>query len=86
MTEKIIVEIRSPALSKCYEFRISKKLNAGKGLEKIISEIRLFEHNEKIFPEEIAAVLFSKERNFVLNKEMSFSENGIRSGDTLLIL
>ncbi len=84
--EKIIVEIKCPATSKSYEFRISKKLSVAEGMKKIISEIRGLEHNEALFTANDDISIFSVRGNNVLNKKMTFSENGVKSGDTLMIL
>ncbi len=84
--EKIIVEIKCPATSKSYEFRISKKLSVAEGMKKIISEIRGLEHNEAIFTANNDISIFSIRENNILNENMTFSENGVKSGDTLMIL
>lgn len=84
--EKIIVEIRCPALSKSYEFRISKRLSVGEGMEKIISEIRGIEQNEMIFSKDTSLSLFCKRLNCILNTGMTFAENGVKSGDILMII
>lgn len=84
--EKIFIEVKCPAISESFEFRISKKLSVGEGLKKIISEIRLFCGNDEIFPDEDHVELFSDRINGVLNRTMSFPENGVRSGDQLMIL
>ncbi len=84
--EKIIVEIKCPATSKSYEFRISKKLSVAEGMKKIISEIRGLEHNEALFTANDDISIFSVRGNNVLNKKMTFSENGVKSGDALMIL
>lgn len=84
--EKIILEIKCPATSKSYEFRISKKLLVAEGMRKIISEIREIEHNEAMFPSNKDISIFSIRENNILNGKMTFSENGVKSGDTLMIL
>lgn len=84
--EKIIVEIICPALSKSYEFRISKRLSVSEGLEKIISEIQGIEQNEMIFSKDAVLSLFCKRLNCILNTDMTFAENGVKSGDTLMII
>ncbi|MCM1060281.1 MAG: hypothetical protein NC452_08295 [Eubacterium sp.] len=80
--EKIIVEIKCPAASKSYEFRISKKLSVDEGMKKIILEIRGFEHNEAMFSDDISIF----KAGTILNKDMTFSENGVKSGDVLMII
>lgn len=84
--EKIFIEVKCPAISESFEFRISKKLSVGDGLKKIVSEIRLFCGNDEMFPDEDSVELFGSRTNGVLNRNMSFSENGVRSGDQLMIL
>lgn len=84
--EKIFIEVKCPAISESFEFRISKKLSVGEGLKKIVSEIRLFCGNDGMFPDEDSVELFGSRTNGVLNRNMSFSENGVRSGDQLMIL
>jgi len=84
--EKIFIEVKCPAISESFEFRISKKLSVGDGLKKIVSEIRLFCGNDEMFPDEDSVELFGSRKNGVLNRNMSFSENGVRSGDQLMIL
>ncbi len=84
--EKIIVEIKCPSVYKSYDFRISSNMLAGKGIARIIEEIRSIEQNGRLFSDSSSAVLISKDTGAVLNREMTFSENGIRSGDTLMII
>jgi len=84
--DKIIVEIKCPASSKSYEFRISKRLSVIEGMEKIISEIRGFEQNEKIFSMDNELSIFCARLNSILNLNMTFAENGVKSGDTLMII
>ena len=82
--DKIIVEIKCPAMMKSYEFRISKRLSAAEGIKKIIGEIRSFEGSEKLLDGELS--LFSAKSGAVLCGEMSFAENGVASGDVLMII
>lgn len=84
--DKIIVEMKCPASSKSYEFRISKRLSVSEGMEKIISEIRGFEQNEKIFSMDNELSIFCARLNSILNLNMTFAENGVKSGDTLMII
>lgn len=84
--DKIIVEVKCPASAKSYEFRISKRLPTGEGMKKIISEIRGFEQNEKIFSKDGELSIFCARLNSILNLNMTFSENGVKSGDTLMII
>lgn len=83
--DKIIVEVICPVSAKTYEFRISKKLSASEGKEKIISEIRGIEQNDEIFLGTDVS-LFSGRLECVLREDISFSENGVRSGDVLMII
>lgn len=83
---KMIIEIKCPTLLENFEFRISEKLNVSEGIEKIIEEIREFTGNEKLFEDSARVSLFSGRKNMVLNRNMTFSENDVRSGDTLMIL
>ena len=83
--DKIIVEIKCPASAKSYDFRISKKLSVSEGLKKIIAEIRGIEQNEKIFANDEVS-LFMGNNNAILNTNMTFAENGIRSGDILMLI
>ena len=82
--EKIIVEIKCPTLSESFEFRISKKLSVNEGIEKIISEIRSYAGNELVLSGDVN--ILSKKTGLVLNKKMSFTENGVISGDILMII
>lgn len=82
--EKIIVEIKCPTLSESFEFRISKKLSVKDGIEKIISELRNYASNELILSGDVS--LMSGRTGLVLNRNMSFSENGVNSGDILMII
>ncbi len=82
--EKIIVEIKCPALSESFEFRISKKLSVNECIEKIISEIRSYAGNELVLSVDVN--ILSKKTGLVLNKKMSFTENGVISGDILMII
>ncbi len=84
--DKIIVEIKCPALAKSYEFRISKKLLVNEGMKKIISEIRGIEQNEMIFSNGASLSLFNSRTENILCADMSFVENGVKSGDTLMIV
>ena len=84
--DKIIVEIKCPASEKSYEFRISKRLTVNEGTEKIISEIREFEQNGFIFSKDSGLSLFCERLGNILNADMTFAENGIKSGDTLMII
>ena len=84
--DKIIVEVKCPASAKSYEFRISKKLAVSEGTEKIISEIRGFEQNKRIFSKDSGLSLFCGRLGNILNADMSFAENGVRSGDMLMII
>ena len=83
--KKIFVEIICPALSDKFEFRISKNLPVGNGLEKIIYELRCYAQNSELFSGSNVH-LISKKTNMVLNENMTFTENGICSGDTLMII
>lgn len=83
--DKMIVEIVCPELARTYEFRISKKLSAGDGKRKIISEIRGFEQNERFLSGE-GICLFSGRLECVLREDISFMENGVRSGDVLMLI
>lgn len=82
--DKILVEIKCPSTSQSYDFRISKKLTAAEALRKIVDEIRLYEHNDKLFKDK--AVLFSPRLNCALNPEMTMVENSVCGGDVLVIL
>lgn len=82
--DKILVEIKCPATSKDYEFRVSKKLIVKEGKEKILSEIRIFENNEKLFHNNIS--ILNGRTGKILNPDMSFIENGVISGDKLMII
>ena len=82
--EKMIVEIQCPATSKSYEFRLSKKLSTTDGKEKIIDEIRTLEKNDKLFADNVS--IFSARTECILNEKMTFSENGVKSGDILMII
>ncbi len=84
--DKVIVEIICPVSAKTYEFRTSKKLSAGDGKKKIISEIRDLEQNEGIFSSESDVLLFSGRLECVLREDISFLENGVKSGDVLMII
>lgn len=84
--DKIIVEMKCPASSKSYEFRISKRLSVSEGMKKIISEIRGFEQNEKIFSMDSELSIFCARLNSILNSDMTFEENGVKSGDMLMII
>ena len=84
--DKIIVEVKCPASAKSYEFRISKRLLVSEGMEKIISEIRGFEQNERIFSRDSKLSLFCGRLGSILNAGMSFAENGVKSGDMLMII
>lgn len=81
---KMIVEVKCPATSKSYDFRISKKLSAAEGKEKILDEIRTFESNSGLMPQDVS--LFCAGTGKILNGELTFSENGVKSGDTLMII
>lgn len=84
--DKIIVEIKCPTSAKSYEFRISKRLSVGEGTEKIISEIRSLEQNELIFSKDGGLSLFCGRIECILNADMTFAENGVKSGDMLMII
>lgn len=84
--DKIIIEVKCPASAKSYEFRISKRLPVGEGMGKIISEIRGFEQNEKIFSRDSELSLFCGRSGNILNADMSFEENGVKGGDMLMII
>lgn len=84
--EKIIVEIICPAVSKSYDFRISKRLSVSEGIAKIAEEIREAEHNKGMFQNKETISMFHANSKTVLNSDMSFSENGVKSGDVLMII
>ena len=84
--EKIIVEIKCPALSDIFEFRISKKLAVNEGIRKIITEMRGYAQNEKLFSDISEVRLYSGRLKCVLNGSLTFSENNVHSGDTLMII
>lgn len=84
--DKIIVEVKCPASAKSYEFRISKRLPVNEGMGKIISEIRGFEQNERIFSMDNGLSIFCARLGSVLNVDMSFEENGVKGGDMLMII
>lgn len=82
--EKIIVEIKCPAVSKSFEFRLSKKLPVADGIKKIIEEIRGAEHNNEMLSSDDISLFNSNDR--ILNRDMTFAENGVKGGDILMIL
>lgn len=84
--DKIIVQIKCPVTSADYEFRISKKLLTKDGIVKIISQIRNYEKNDNLFADTEDVHLFDDRINAFLNNDFTFMENGVKSGDTLMII
>ena len=79
----VILEIICPAASKSYEFVVSKRMNAGQAIAGIIEDIRICERNESMLSENIVLVTEGGE---IIDPNYTVWENGIRSGDTLMIL
>lgn len=83
--KKMFVEIICPAISEKFEFRISKNLQVKNGIDKIICELRCYTQNSELLSHGTVH-LFSDKTNMILNENMTFAENGICSGDVLMII
>ncbi|MCC8070062.1 MAG: hypothetical protein LIO71_09990 [Ruminococcus sp.] len=82
---KILVEIFCPSVSKNYDFWIPKKMNVQKAILIIMEEIKSHEENDNLFTNPNDIMLLSK-TDGCLNKSLTFENQGVKSGDTLVII
>lgn len=84
--EKILVEIIAPATSARYDFSISKKFRIREAMQKLIEEISQYEKAEALFPDSENIFLYEAKTEKVLNRNDTFEEAGVKSGDVLMII
>lgn len=85
--DKILLEVTSSALSKTYEFWVSKKQKLSSVKQKIMQEISSYEKTPSLFGEGNGVFLYLNEREkVVLAENLTVEEAGIRSGMKLLLI
>lgn len=85
--DKILLEVTSSALSKTYEFWVSKKQKISNVKQKIMQEISSYEKNSSLFGEGDGVFLYLNEQEkTVLAENLTVEEAGIRSGMKLLLI
>lgn len=85
--DKILLEVTSSALSKTYEFWVSKKQKISNVKQKIMQEISSYEKNPSLFDEGDGVFLYLNEQEkVVLAENLTVEEAGIRSGMKLLLI
>ncbi|MEG1330943.1 MAG: hypothetical protein RSB90_08070 [Eubacterium sp.] len=83
---KILVEIICSATAKSYDFWVPRKMPIGLIIEKLVSDICLFEMNDELFNVGKSVYLYSAEQGAFLDNAQTIVEAGIKAGDRLLII
>lgn len=84
--DKVLVEISCPAISKKYDFWISKKLSMSQVKQKLIHEICSYEKNDDLFLEADKVILYFKDKKSIVSENGTVEEVGITSGTCILMI
>lgn len=80
----ILVDIQVPALDRTYDFELDETLTVKKLTEKIIGIISHKENLQSPCTEEM--YLFALGREILLNRDFSLKEQGIGTGEKLILI
>lgn len=80
----ILVDIHVPSMDRTYDFELDEDMTTKKATEKIVRIIAQKEYAEH--EEEEKMFLFSMGRGSLLNSDFTLKEQGIKSGERLILL
>lgn len=80
----MLIDVLAPALDSCYDFEIDGRLQTEKAVDEIIS---LIEKKERIVCKDRKdRYLYASGGECLLEREKSLEEQGIKSGDRLILI
>lgn len=82
---KILIEIICPSLSRRWDFWAAVDAKISQIMLTIISEICEYENNSDVFSGFDSINLYDK-NGMILNPDFTLRENGVHSGDSLMII